>query len=60
MGLVDLSLHFSQDAEIIAQGFVFTGGFLEEWDNSLYCRIQKIKCRFKEQAKFRHSVRNAG
>ncbi len=60
MGLVDLSLHFSQDAEIIAQGFGFTGGFLDEWNNNVYSRVQKINCRFKEQAKIRHSVRNAG
>ncbi len=60
MGLLDLGLHFSRDGEIIAQGFGFTGGFLFEWYYSVYCRVPKITCRFKEQAKIRHSVSNAG
>jgi len=45
---------------IIAQGFGFTGNFLKEWNDSLYCRVQKIPCRFKEQARACHSCEKCG
>ncbi len=52
--------HFSQDGEVIAQGFGFTGAFLDEWNNSVYCQVQKIACKFKEQAIIRHSGKKCG
>ncbi len=52
--------HFSQDGEVIVQGFGFTGYFLDEWNNSGYCRVQKISCRFKELARIRHSCEKCG
>ncbi|MCZ6722769.1 MAG: hypothetical protein O6938_02505, partial [Gammaproteobacteria bacterium] len=36
---------------IIAQGFGFTRDFLKERNNSAYCRLKKIPCGFKEQAR---------
>jgi hypothetical protein len=39
---------------MIAQGFGFTRDFLKERDNSAYCRLKKIPCGFKEQARARH------
>ncbi len=54
------SPHFSQDGEIIAQGFGFTGDFLDEWNNSVYCRVQKIPCRSKEQPRIRYSCEKYG
>jgi hypothetical protein len=39
---------------IIAQGFGFTRDFLKERNNSAYCRLKKIPCGFKEQARDRH------
>ncbi len=33
-----ISPHFSQEGEIIAQGFGSTGDFLVEWNNSVYYR----------------------
>ncbi len=54
------SPHFSQEGEIFAQVFGFTGDFLDEWNNSVYCRVQKISCRFKEQARIRHSCEKCG
>ncbi len=58
--VIGVSPHFSQDGEVIAQGFGFTGNFLDEWNNSVYCRVQKISCRFKEQARIRHSCEKCG
>ncbi len=52
--------HFLQDGEVIVQGFGFTGDFLDEWNNSVYCRVHKIACRFKEQARIRHSCEKCG
>jgi hypothetical protein len=45
---------------IIAQGFGFTGDLLKEWNNRAYFRLKKISCEFKEQARARLLVRNAG
>jgi hypothetical protein len=45
---------------IIAQGFGFTGDFLKERNNRAYFRLKKISCEFKEQARARPLVRNAG
>jgi hypothetical protein len=45
---------------IIAQGFGFTRDFLEEWNNSAYCRLKKIPCGFKEQARARHPGEKCG
>jgi len=39
---------------MIAQGFGFTGDSLKERNNSAYCRLKKIPCGFKEQARDRH------
>ncbi|MCZ6669059.1 MAG: hypothetical protein O6932_10385, partial [Gammaproteobacteria bacterium] len=39
---------------IIAQGFESTRDFLKERNNSAYCRLKKILCGFKEQARARH------
>ncbi len=59
-GQTSASPHFSQEGGVIAQGFGFTGGFLDEWNNSVYCRVQKITCRFKELARIRHSCEKCG
>ncbi len=53
------SPHFSPDGEVIAQGFGFED-FLDEWNNSGYCRGQKMSCRFNEQTKIRHSGEKCG
>ena len=45
---------------MIAQGFVFTGDFLKEWNNSVYCRVQKILCRFKELPRACHTCEKCG
>ena len=45
---------------MIAQGFEFTGDFLKERNNRAYFRLKKISCEFKEQARARPLVRNAG
>ncbi len=52
--------HFSRDGVVIAQVFGFTGGFLDEWNNNVYCRVQRIACRLKEQARIRHSFEKCG
>jgi hypothetical protein len=41
---------------IIAQGFGFTSDFLKERNNSAYCRLKKIPCGFKEQARARIEI----
>jgi hypothetical protein len=46
--------HFSPGGGMIAQGFGFTRDFLKERNNSAYCRLNKIPCVFKEQARARH------
>ncbi len=51
---------FSQDGKNIAQGFGFTGDFLDERNNNVYDRVQKISCRFKEQARIRHACEKCG
>jgi hypothetical protein len=45
---------------IIAQGFGFTRDFLKERNNSAYCRLKKIHCEFKEQARARHPGEKCG
>ena len=45
---------------MLTQGFGFTGDFLKEWNNSVYCRVQKIRCRFKELARACHSCEKCG
>ncbi len=54
------SPHFLQEGEIIVQGFGFTGYFLDDWNNSVYYRVQKIPCKFKEQMRIRHSCEKCG
>ncbi len=49
-----VSPHFSQDGEVIAQGFGFRGDFLDEWNNSVYCRVQNIACGIKKLARIHH------
>jgi len=45
---------------IIAQGFGFTRDYLKERNNSAYCRLKKIPCEFKEQARARHPGEKCG
>ena len=45
---------------MIAQGFEFAGDFPKERNNSVYFRLRKIPCRFKEQAKTRLSREKCG
>ncbi len=45
---------------MIAQGFGFTRDFLKERNNSAYCRLKKIPCGFKEQARARHPGEKCG
>jgi len=45
---------------MIAQGFEFTRSFLKERNNSAYCRLKKIPCEFKEQARARHPGETCG
>ena len=45
---------------MISQDVGVTEDFAKEWNNSLYSRQNKILCEFKEQARARPSVRNAG
>jgi hypothetical protein len=45
---------------IIAQGFGFTRDFLKERNNSAYCRLKKIPCEFKKQARSRHPGEKCG
>jgi hypothetical protein len=52
---------------MIAQGFGFTRDFtpkghrgLKERNNSAYCRLKKIPCEFKEQARARHPGEKCG
>ena len=45
---------------IIAQGFGFTRDFLKERNNSAYCRLKKIPCGSKEQARVRHPGEKCG
>ncbi len=45
---------------MIAQVFGFTGHFLNEWNNSVYCRVQKMFCRFKVQVRDCHSCEKCG
>ncbi len=52
--------YFSQDGEVIALGFGFTGGFLDEWNNRVYCRVKIISGRFKGQARIRHCCEKCG
>ncbi len=54
------SPHFSQEGEIIVQNFGFTGNFLDERNNRVYSRVQKVSCRFKELARIRHSCEKCG
>ena len=39
---------------MIAQDFGFTRDFLKERNTSVYSRLKKIPCEFKEQARARH------
>jgi hypothetical protein len=55
-----ISPHFSPGGGIIAQGFGFTRDFLKKWNNSAYCRLKKIPCGFKEQARTRHPGEKCG
>jgi len=45
---------------MIAQDFGFTRDFLKERNNSTYCRLKKIPCGFKEQARARHPGEKCG
>ncbi len=54
------SPHISQDGEVIEQGFGFTGDFLDEWCNSVYCRVQILSVDSKNKRESVMPVRNAG
>ncbi len=54
------SPHFSPGDEMIAQGFGFTRGFVKEWNNNVYFRLNKTPCGFKEQARARQSGEKCG
>jgi hypothetical protein len=45
---------------MIAQGFGSTRDFLKERNNSAYCRLKKIPCGSKEQARARHPGEKCG
>ncbi len=45
---------------MIAPGFGFTRDFVKEWNNSVYFRLNKIPCGFKEQARARQSSEKSG
>jgi len=45
---------------IIAQGFGFTRDFLKKRNTSVYSRLKKISCEFKEQARARHPGERCG
>jgi hypothetical protein len=45
---------------MIAQGFGFTRDYLKERNNSTYCRLKKIPCGCKEQARARHPGEKCG
>ena len=45
---------------IIAQGFGCTRDFLKERNNSAYCRLKKIPCGCKQQARARHPGEKCG
>ncbi len=51
---------FSPGGEMIAQGFGFTGDFVKERNISVYFRLNKIPCGFKEQARARQSGEISG
>ena len=45
---------------MIAQGFGFAGDFPKEWNNSVYFRLRKIPCKFKEQERAHLSREKCG
>ena len=45
---------------MIAQGFGFAGDFPKERNSSVYFRLRKIPCGFKEQARARLSREKCG
>ena len=51
----DASPHFSSGGEMIAQIIGFTRHLLKEWNNSVYFRLKKRSCGFKDQARARQS-----
>jgi len=54
------SPHFSPRGEMITQRFVFTKDFMKEWNNSVYFRLNKILCGFKDQVRARPSGEKCG
>jgi hypothetical protein len=54
------SPHFSPGGEMITQGFGFTKDFVKEWNNSVYFRLNKILCGFKDQVRARPSGEKCG
>ena len=45
---------------MIAQQFGFTKDFAKKWNNSVYFRLSKILCKFKDQARARPSGEKCG
>ncbi len=54
------SPHFSPGGEMIAQIFGFTRDFPKKWNISVYFRLRKISCGFKEQARAHPSGEKCG
>jgi hypothetical protein len=54
------SPHFSPRGEMITQRFVFKKDFMKEWNNSVYFRLNKILCGFKDQVRARPSGEKCG
>jgi len=52
--------HFSPGGEMITQRFEFTKDFTKEWNNSVYSRLSKIFCGFKDQVRARPSGEKCG
>ena len=45
---------------MITQGFGFTKDFTKKWNNSVYSRLSKILCGFKDQVRARPSGEKCG
>jgi len=53
-------LGLSNDSPQGAQRFGFTKHFTKEWNNSVYSRLSKMLCGFKDQARARHLGEKCG
>jgi hypothetical protein len=55
-----LNPEFPLEGAMIAQGFGFTGHFLRERNTPVSCRLKKMSCGFKQQARARRPMENLG